>query len=1730
MDQKANHVASAYPTARWSATFVLLVAAMLCLARTPMARAESPLALSLHPSSSPQIAGQVGTFGGPARKARAVKPAAEPAGSVTLTFENLPEYTEVTNQYDDEGAIFFGANGDPPPFIVNDGSSSTNPTLSGSPLFEGAIGVEFVEPGTTTPTEISGFSVLVGYIDDPGSTQIDVYSCHGVSVVVAEEEGFNTLESNVGCIYGFVVEEVSYEENGFEIDNLSYTPGTSPSQGIAGGALSPFETLGGSNPAEPACRCSVGWGGDPVNTATGDFTHTWTDLTVPSKGPSLDLSRSYNSLAHGHAGLFGYGWSSPYDMHLDIAPESGDATVIQGDGAEVEYIPTPAGFRAAPRVTATLTSNGDGSYTFTTGRRMSYIFNSAGELTAIRDANGYETTLSRASESVLDVIDPSGHELRLELEHERVVSATDPLGRTVHYTYNGEGDLVKVVDAMSRTTTYTYDGEHHLLTWIDPGGGVLTNEYDASGRVIKQTDPMGHTTTFTYDENGVTLVTDPRGNVTAETYHEGFLSERTVAVGTPAAATWKYTYDPITGGQATATDPLGHTATRTYDSQGNVLTYADALGDTTTYTYDELNDRTSETSPLGVTTSYAYDGAGNLLSKSAPLGETGEEAVTSYLYEGEPGEVTSVTNPDGDATTYTYTEAGDIASETNPDGDKTTYTYDEDGELSSKTAPNGNVEGGSPASYTTHYAYDADGELTSETDPLGHTTTYAYDVDGNRVTITDGDGHTTRQSYDADNELTEVGRPDGSTLKTLWDGDGNMIAQINAAGDATTYSYDQQNRLVAVTDPDGHSTSYQYDAAGRKTAMVNAEGETTNYAYDTDGELTGITYSDGRTPSVSETYDADGDRVAMTDGSGTSTFTYDSLNRMTSTTDGAGATVGYEYDLAGSLMKLTYPNGKSVSRDYDAAGNLTSVTDWLGHTTQFDYDADANETSEAYPNGINSARNYDDADQLDAINDTNGASTVASFKYTRDANGDITAESVANGGASSETYTHNTLNQLTGENETKYAYDTADDPTSYNDGTQTFDSASELTSSTSPSTGITPVESPGSEETPGGKTTEPVSPSGGGATSPATSGGSSAGPSAVVPGGGVEAFHASSFAAPSLDAVASTSRKRGGTKLIGPTLHSHRSGDLLLAFVSAAGPRAGGQRVSSVAGGGLSWSRVAHATGASGAAEIWQARATARFASPVTARLGVGGYPANITVAAFSGSAVMVASHGTGQGHGSIPTVKLTAPADSLLWSVGRSIGQKSAVAPTGGQRLVFQSQSKHHRTTGWVQEAATSTAAVARVADTTKASGWSLAGVAIVSSESAHAASAHRPAPKPATQMSSTPGTQQENASGAPKTTAHAATADASEGESRSFTYNARGDRVTESTAHSGSLKLGYDQADRLISAGSAIAYAYNGEGLRVSKTVSGVSTHFVWNQTEPTSELLQGGGTYDIYGANGTPIEEISSETPTYLLQDQQGSTRLLADSDGTAVGRYSYSSWGSVTSHTGTATTNLQYDGQYADAETGYIYLRARYYDPSTGQFLTQDPAFAASRNAYGYASSDPLDHLDPLGLFPWSQVLKVTGIVVGVVGLGAVVCVATVGLGCPEAIGIGAGTLTAVATGSTIAGFGIDAASTAVDCTGGKGGSPECYEDYGQDGIDVVTWGTGKLIGSAVGDAYDLYSRGGSLAYGIGTTIVPDGQGGVGAGSQGIGGVCYPGLGSSDAVSTYLQPAGGGNSLQ
>jgi RHS repeat-associated protein len=223
------------------------------------------------------------------------------------------------------------------------------------------------------------------------------------------------------------------------------------------------------------------------------------------------------------------------------------------------------------------------------------------------------------------------------------------------------------------------------------------------------------------------------------------------------------------------------------------------------------------------------------------------------------------------------------------------------------------------------------------------------------------------------------------------------------------------------------------------------------------------------------------------------------------------------------------------------------------------------------------------------------------------------------------------------------------------------------------------------------------------------------------------------------------------------------------------------------------------------------------------------------------------------------------------------------------------------------------------------------------------------------------------------------------------SFGYDNKGDRTSEVPSSGSAICYSYSQPNYLTEiqtgTGSSCSspttvgtYAYDGDGLRESKTVSGTTTQYTWDGTGgPASDpsLLQqdAGGTITsfIYGPGGQPVEQIASSTTTYLWHDQQGSTRLITDSAGSSgtATTITYDPFGATTGTSGSLSSPFGYDGMYLDSESGLYYDHARYYDSTTAQFLTADPDVSSSLSPYAYTGNDPVNEIDPSGLIDKSD---------------------------------------------------------------------------------------------------------------------------------------------------------------
>jgi RHS repeat-associated protein len=822
-------------------------------------------------------------------------------------------------------------------------------------------------------------------------------------------------------------------------------------------------TYGTQNNAAPnvqQCYREADFANDPVNCATGNLTESQTDLAIGGRLP-MEVIRTYNSqlaVTQKSAGAFGYGWTGPYSDHVEFNKEAETATVVQANGATAVFYSKEGKYTADKWIQAKLAKEGE-NYIYTEPDQVKMEFSGSGRLNKIIDRHSNSISLSYNGKGQLEAATEKGSEFfshKLTFTYNaggQVEKITDPMGRVAKYSYES-GNLVAVYLPGQETARWKfgYDGSHQMTSLTDGRGNAMKTTYDGLHRVTSQTDPMERKTTWEYkalSEGSETTITEPNKAVTVEKFNRyDEPTSVTRASGTALAATTTYSYDEALN-LISVTDPDEHTTNYGYDSEGNRTSEEDPNENFTTWTYNETHDVESVTTPKGEVTEIVLDEFGDpeRISREGP----GAAFQETYLEYNKYGDLTARKDPLGRTTKYEYDTSlfnfGQRKAEIDPEGDKRTWVYNEDEEVTSEVSPRGNEEGAEASKFKTTIERDSQGRPKTITDPLGHTVKYAYDATGNVESLTDANGHTTTYTYDADGERTKVKAPNGNATEAAYDSMGQVSSRTDGNAHTTKYERNLLEEVTEEVDPLERKTTKTYDAAGNLEKLKDAEGRTTTYTYDPANRLTKVSYSEEATPSVSLEYDKDGNVVTMKDGTGTTKKTYDQLDRLTEVENGNKEVVKYEYDLAEELTKLTYPNGKSITRAFDKAGRLEKITDWLKGETKFAYNRDSALKSTTFPTASTNKdeSEYNAADQLTKTTMLKGAETLASLSYTREKAGQLeTTTQKGLPGEEKAEYGYDENNRLSKGAGSTFEYDAANNPTKLGSATFSYDKASEL--------------------------------------------------------------------------------------------------------------------------------------------------------------------------------------------------------------------------------------------------------------------------------------------------------------------------------------------------------------------------------------------------------------------------------------------------------------------------------------------------------------------------------------------------------------------------------------------------------------------------------------------------------------------------------------------------------------
>ena len=684
-------------------------------------------------------------------------------------------------------------------------------------------------------------------------------------------------------------------------------------------------------------------------------------------------------------------------------------------------------------------------------------------------------------------------------------------------TYDkNSGRIVKQTHGAGETTIdYLVPGQKHKVTTVvkDAEGNVLNTriqivEYGARGRVIKNTDTFGNVTNY---------IRDPQ---TADINREEFW-ENTGSVDTPnllLRTATDYTYDQY-GNMKTKTeasnpassdwDAIKRTTTYIYvyetDPSATAATFhkwaseiVQSVVDPSQYRYTNYeyynatgnlktmteNGLLGDGTPYSYTTTNTYDAMGRIAGVDGP--RTDVQDVTTYLYDPLTGNRNGVVQPLIGTTTYTdFDSLGNPRTVTDANGNSTTYTYDTAGRVLTVKAPgdaaatqyvyvNGGCTscGGSskidhitlPEGNTIWYTYDTMGNVSAIKDNANNTINYTYDSEGNKLTEQIKDSAGTLQKslgyeYDALNRLAKIKNPDQTYTQYEYDSRRNrksVKAPARTVDDKTSYSYDALNRLVAVIQPGSFTTSYAYDTNNNLTSVTDAVSHTTTYRYDDKGRVYQVISPDTGTTTYS--YDPAGDMISKADAKGvTISYVYDALNRLTkidfptdtdivyvydncmngkgrlcSMTDASGATVydytakaqvknetktidsiqyvtQYTYDQNGNLKTMTYPSGRMITYNLTNDKVISVLNNAASLATNINYKPFGGMSSLTYGNGIAGTLGYDNQYRVSSI----AAGAVMSLTYpTYDANGNITTITNVLDTTKNKSFTYDTLDRL----------------------------------------------------------------------------------------------------------------------------------------------------------------------------------------------------------------------------------------------------------------------------------------------------------------------------------------------------------------------------------------------------------------------------------------------------------------------------------------------------------------------------------------------------------------------------------------------------------------------------------------------------------------------------------------------------------------------------------------------
>lgn len=1316
-----------------------------------------------------------------------------------------------------------------------------------------------------------------------------------------------------------------------------------------------------------------GWEiGDGVHIATGNYTKSFTDLSIASPGVKSDFVRTYNSM-NDEEGSFGIGWDFNIDVSKIVIPAQGYYQVVLPDGSNTTFKDNGNGEFECLNAHSTMIKSGN-TYTITNAAQSQYHFNADGELDCVKDANGNTLTISEKTNNQRTVTDSTGRTYKI---HYRDVS--------------GHLRIEKIVDVNSdnndpRTVKYTYNNDALLVSAESVSGGIETYEYDGNGRLCKITNCYNEMTDqIVYNDNGsVNWLTNSAGLKQEYTYDKAFKQtglkeydgdrlvktftydyDEKYAVKTNKVETDGQTYDvdQITystdeNGEnkydeiAKSMDIMGNTTEYKRDANGNVIKTTNPDGTFTLARYNEKNMPIIQADESGNVTIFEYDESNvNVKTKYQKLSPVSN--VETYVDNFDFSKFSEI---DYAMTVYTYYPAGEtgeiaglIRTITDPVGNVTEYTYGTSG--NSKGLPIKKViKDGNTVVYSVEYEYNSQLQISKETTSVDIANNvyavkeYEYDSFNNVTKVKDkGTGSTyaiTITEYDKLSRKTAEYSPNFSADKshgtlTAYYPSGAVKTQTDALGNITSFKYDAYGNVAEKTNPDGTINTIEYDGLQREKATYfksNSESEKqilTSTAYEFNNHCLRTiktTYITSEKQVVTETLaDFRGNITEeKTNGEVKRTNTYYANGQLAEQTDALRNTTKYEYNYLNKLTKTETP--------FDSEN--TSVT-----TNEYDKNGNVIKTIQTVDNGKNSITQ----NQYNAM----GLLEKVTLSGTDSSEKNITKYFYNNAGVQVKMYTGMSSESDTSYLTTNYEYDSwlravrTTDSTGYNSGIITYDLNGNVLTNTDANGNVTTNTYDALNRV---LTSNTVNPSDSSKNVSKSYTYDNMGRVTQTVSNGLT----TSYAYDSLGRKTEESEYKNGYSTfkgffyVGVSQYVDKQivgiGNLLM-YSYTSYEYDGEMRVVKVKESGNETASYTYDANGNKKTETLANGVVSTYTYNKANRITkIENKKGNSNISVYEYSYYLDGS-------------------DACKVRSENDIIETTSYEYDGLKRLTEESVSSQNNTTNTYSY---------EYDDYGNRSKMTATGSENYVTEYSYSNAQGNYTALLQKEVKTVEGEENplDLTSNVKQTV---------------YTYDANGNQITK-TADGKTETNTYDGLNQLIGFAdgeTTASYKYNSGGLRYEKTVDGQTINHVWdgskqivadvidNQFYEADCYIRGTNLVAKYNyRNGTKSEY------TYYTQNAHGDVVNLTDANGEVTKIYKYDAFGVEKNIVDSDTNAFRYCGEYYDKETATVYLRARYYNPSTGRFISRDSYAGSlsdplSLNFYTYCANNPVLYFDPSG---------------------------------------------------------------------------------------------------------------------------------------------------------------------